>query len=727
MSFYFEFQLKFTLANNRSAVKDNLIVFTGQKGQGLNGDDFLALGLRKGRIVYKFNLGSGVATILSEPLNLERDIHIIHFGRSLKTGWLKVDDQRNKTGSSPGQLVGLNVFSQFYVGGYNEYTPELLPAGSHFSNGFQGCIFDLQVQTIRNGRFRTPGKPEGHPSAGRSVGQCDDTPCSLVQCKNGGTCIDRGSTVYCKCPLEWKGALCTETVSVCDAEHTPPPRCAQGSTCVPIPDGYTCQCPLGTTGMHCEQCLYLNQKVFIAQVMELMQLYLSSLRISDPFFSSNESSWMSFTPFNIRHRTHLRMQFKSLSPDGMLFYTAQHLSPRSGDFFSVSLTHGFVQLRYNLGDKTVILQASDLVDASGKTWHLVHAGRKGNEGYLALDGKTVTQNLTVGMTALDATTNFYVGGVSSLNAVSSNAIEDEPVSFTGCIREVIINERELQLTESGAHSGANVGDWDGTACGYKVCKNHGSCNLNRFKQFICTCPPLWTGSTCATSVFCADHLCQHHSLCIPNIPTASYSCACTLGWEGKYCEKHVSFLTARFAGNSYIKYTDPYYETRNLKFTKVSVNFTSNASEALILWMGTAEDEDDDYLAVGLHHGKLKVAFNLGERISVPLTYNKTLLCCNKWHSVTVIQNRTVIKVYLDDEMVLFEDLDPFERYVALNYGGICYFGGFELHRDITSLTSALFTQGLTGKVKDFILFPDSKNTQFLQSSEGYNVYSGDN
>ncbi|KAK6489872.1 protein eyes shut-like protein [Huso huso] len=705
MSFYFEFQLKFTLANNRSAVKDNLIIFTGQKGQGLNGDDFLALGLRKGRIVYKFNLGSGVATILSEPLNLARDIHIIHFGRSLKTGWLKVDDQRNKTGSSPGQLVGLNVFSQFYVGGYNEYTPELLPAGSHFSNGFQGCIFDLQVQTIRNGRFRTPGKPEGHPSAGRSVGQCEDTPCSLVQCKNGGTCIARGSTVYCKCPLEWKGALCTETVSVCDAEHAPPPRCAQGSTCVPTPYGYTCQCLLGTTGMYCEQ----------------------SLRISDPFFSSNESSWMSFTPFNIRHRTHLRMQFKSLSPDGMLFYTAQHLSPRSGDFFSVSLTHGFVQLRYNLGDKTVILQASDRVDASGKTWYLVHAGRKGNEGYLALDGKTVTQNLTVGMTALDATTDFYVGGVSSLNAISSNAVEDEPVSFTGCIREVIINERELQLTESGAHSGANVGDWDGTACGYKVCKNHGSCNLNRFKQFTCTCPPLWTGSTCAVSVFCADHLCQHHSLCIPNIPTASYSCACSLGWEGKYCEKYVSFLTARFAGNSYIKYTDPYYETRNLKFTKVSVNFTSNASEALILWMGTAENEDDDYLAVGLHNGKLKVAFNLGERISVPLTYNKTLLCCNKWHSVTVIQNRTVIKVYLDDEMVLFEDLDPFERYVALNYGGICYFGGFELHRDITSLTSALFTQGLIGKVKDVILFQDSKNIQFLQSSEGYNVYSGDN
>lgn len=56
----------------------------------------------------------------------------------------------------------------------------------------------------------------------------------------------------CQCQPGWKGALCTETVSVCDPEHTPPPLCAHGSTCIPLPNGYTCQCPLGTAGSHCE-------------------------------------------------------------------------------------------------------------------------------------------------------------------------------------------------------------------------------------------------------------------------------------------------------------------------------------------------------------------------------------------------------------------------------------------------------------------------------------------
>lgn len=57
----------------------------------------------------------------------------------------------------------------------------------------------------------------------------------------------------CQCPFGWKGALCTETVSVCDSEHVPPPLCAHGSACIPLPKGYTCHCPLGTAGIHCEK------------------------------------------------------------------------------------------------------------------------------------------------------------------------------------------------------------------------------------------------------------------------------------------------------------------------------------------------------------------------------------------------------------------------------------------------------------------------------------------
>lgn len=61
--------------------------------------------------------------------------HVADF--SLLLLW-QVDGQRNRTGSSPGPLVGLNVFNQLFVGGYSEFTPELLPLGSRFRQGFQG-------------------------------------------------------------------------------------------------------------------------------------------------------------------------------------------------------------------------------------------------------------------------------------------------------------------------------------------------------------------------------------------------------------------------------------------------------------------------------------------------------------------------------------------------------------------------------------------------------------
>lgn len=59
---------------------------------GSNGDDFFALGLRGGRVVHRFNLGSGVATVVSERLNRSINIHTVTFGRSRRTGWLKVGE-----------------------------------------------------------------------------------------------------------------------------------------------------------------------------------------------------------------------------------------------------------------------------------------------------------------------------------------------------------------------------------------------------------------------------------------------------------------------------------------------------------------------------------------------------------------------------------------------------------------------------------------------------------
>ncbi|XP_032877772.1 protein eyes shut homolog [Amblyraja radiata] len=704
ISSYCEFRLKFTPADPDKATKDNLIFFTGQKGQGLKGDDFLVLGLQNGTVVYSFNLGSGTTTIVSEPLDRLLEMHIVRLGRFLRTGWLKVDKQMNKTRTSSGTLMGLNVFSQFYVGGYSEYTPELLPNGAHFNDSFQGCIYELLVRTGKDSRFRKPGSPEGHPNAGRNVGQCRVSSCSRMKCGNGGTCVEKASTVYCQCRPGWKGAFCTETVSVCDPQHKPPHQCAPGSLCIPLPEGYTCRCPLGTKGVHCKE----------------------ALTISDPVFRSNESSWMGFSPFNIRHKTHIKMQFLPRSPDGILFYTAQHLGTQSGDFLSIGLAGGFVQLRYNLGDATVVLPSTKAVDTAGKTWHFIEAGRTGKQGYLKLDGINVTRASSVGMTALDTKTLFFVGGVPNLNEINAVAVENEPSGFDGCIREVVVNDFELKLTEEGAKDGSNIGDCDGTACGYKICVNEGNCSLDSAANFFCSCQPLWVGTNCEIPVICLNNLCKHGSLCIPTFSTATYRCACALGWAGVHCENKIMLSTVKFSGNSYAKYNDPLYLMRDLRFTSISLNFTTSEKDGLVLWMGKAEDEDNDYLTIGISRGNLKIGVNLGERIILPFVFGNSSVCCDKWHSVSVHQDRTIITVKHNGKRILYEDLDPRRRYVALNYGGVCYFGGFEFSRKVKSVTAGLFTQGLVGRIKDVFIFKDPKPVLFSSNMEGYNILSGD-
>eukprot|EP00075_Anas_platyrhynchos_P021732 XP_027310985.1 LOW QUALITY PROTEIN: protein eyes shut homolog [Anas platyrhynchos] len=653
------------------------------------------------------------------------------------------------------------AFGSIFLG--NVPVHEKVPRCVGQIHGYKGCIRDFQVN---NKELFIIDEALG----GRNVENCNVPVCEYHPCHNGGTCTSDAENWFCECPKPYSGKLCQ--FMTCDKNP-----CGNGATCFPKSGrDAVCLCPYGRSGILCSDgknlsaSSYSGSEVFTsflshssvlfftmnckavvedvlavnaerniyttdATIMQYSQvsfrrrhflLYFSDISISDPSFRSNESSWMSFAPFYIRHKTHIKLQFQPLSPDGILFYTAQHLGTQSGDFLCISLVNGFIQLRYNLGDKTIILQALQKIHADGKTWHLLKAGRVGNEGYLDLDGTNITQKGSAGMKALDVHTDFYVGGVSSLSLVNSMAVEDEPTGFSGCIREILINDRELKLTATDPKGGANVGDCDGTACGYSVCKNNGRCQVEN-SGFSCSCPQGWIGNTCEESVHCSQNRCGSRALCIPQPALFSYTCACALGWSGKHCDSKIKFFTAKFVGNSYIKYIDPLYGKRDLQYTRISLNFSTNQAEALMVWMGKAEDEDNDFLAIGLANGTLKVVINLGERISVPLIHSKDSSTCGdeRWHFVTVIQNQTCIKVYLDEELIIFEDIDPDRKYTALNYGGICYFGGFEIGRNIHTVTAGLFQKEFTGKIKDIALFQDSKKVQ-LMKAEGYNVHNGD-
>ncbi|NXA14956.1 EYS protein, partial [Sapayoa aenigma] len=134
ITFYYEFRLKFQLANHHSALQDNLIFFTGQKGQGKLYFYYLTLQTRRrGRIKEKHCRKQG-----KKPQKMAASGGTLAPGRHQKHCKMTEQLCREKQHEMARPLVGLNVFSQFYLGGYQEYTPELLPKGLRFKNGFQG-------------------------------------------------------------------------------------------------------------------------------------------------------------------------------------------------------------------------------------------------------------------------------------------------------------------------------------------------------------------------------------------------------------------------------------------------------------------------------------------------------------------------------------------------------------------------------------------------------------
>ena len=53
---------------------------------------------------------------------------------------MRLDNQRNVSGESGTGLVGLNVFSDLYVGGYGDYQMSGLPDELPFTNSFKGNV-----------------------------------------------------------------------------------------------------------------------------------------------------------------------------------------------------------------------------------------------------------------------------------------------------------------------------------------------------------------------------------------------------------------------------------------------------------------------------------------------------------------------------------------------------------------------------------------------------------
>jgi EYS protein len=462
---YMEAKLHFTTGVTNQVA---LLMFLGQSGTHRGGSDYLAVSFIKGYVLLTWDLGAGPRRIFTpRPVDERIVVHSVHIGRRGRRSWLKVDHFPNITGLAPGNLADLNVNGEFFIGGHETYNFTRLPHDLPVHTGFTGCIFDLVVK----GGSGEPVVPQ--PRRGRNVQQCHQRVCDSEPCQ-GGYCLDYGASFSCQCTDGRSGPSCSPEYSVCSgAAHL----CQEGSTCLATPagaaGGYSCLCPLGRGGRHCQE----------------------NVQVSDAKFTGVHSYMAVELHTSVRFNTHLMLQMKPESGDGLLLHLAQRGG--RGDFLSLLLVNGSLFFTYSLGsgDSVTTIRAPGV--ALGE-WQAVAAGRYGNQGYLQLGDQFLKGRSAEGLLTLDIAPTIFLGGLPDMAAISEAALEGPASRYRGCLRNLAINEASYPLGMGEGRRGVGVEDCDGTVCGGEVCGHQGECVLEPASQagFLCQCKDRYAGPQC---------------------------------------------------------------------------------------------------------------------------------------------------------------------------------------------------------------------------------------
>lgn len=254
---YFAVTLQFKLDNTTSAGQNSLLVYSGQDQYQGKGGDFVALGVSNNKVVFQYDLGSGIETITSDVLDSKLQWHSVTAGRKRRDGYLYVDSQLSKRGRSPESLEGLNLYSPLYLGGVPEVSE--LPSNVQFRSGFEGCISNMAVRFGESKPFinlltSQTGSGGWPVVSGRNVGDNNYSSCqSNNPCQNNGTCVAQGASVSCTCRDGWHGMFCASRSIPC-INHN---QCVSGSSCREVNNKAVCDCPLGKTGPTCSQRKYI--------------------------------------------------------------------------------------------------------------------------------------------------------------------------------------------------------------------------------------------------------------------------------------------------------------------------------------------------------------------------------------------------------------------------------------------------------------------------------------
>uniref|UniRef100_A0A8C7RED3 Heparan sulfate proteoglycan 2 n=1 Tax=Oncorhynchus mykiss TaxID=8022 RepID=A0A8C7RED3_ONCMY len=462
---------------------DGMIIYNGQKRT--MGADFISLGLVGGRPEFRFDVGSGMATIrYPTPIKLG-EFHTIELYRNQTQGSIIVDREAPVNGSSQGKFQGLDLNEELYVGGYPNYT--LLAKTAGLKTGFVGCIRKLVIQ----------GDEIIFKDLQRSSTGVSNCPvCTDRPCQNGGMCQDSEASLYkCSCPRGFTGSNCQHHSSL----HCHPEACGPDATCINRQNtlGYDCRCHLGKSGNKC----------------------MDGELVTTPLFDGKDS-YIAYPPLtNIHNDLRIEMEFKPMALDGLMFFSVGK-KMKTEDFVSLEMVDGYVQFRYELGTGQAVLRSPEPIILG--QWHRVEAGRLDKDGSLTVDGGREVRRSSPGKAqGLNIHTPMYLGGVPNFEIVS-------------------INGKKVDLSYSFTESMAIIQCKDNSPCDRNPCLNGARCMPTAEYEYQCLCKDGFEGERCEV----VRDTCQSSDQCQNGGSCVNGQCVCPVGFNGPICgqSKYCSYF-----------------------------------------------------------------------------------------------------------------------------------------------------------------------------------------
>ncbi|XP_054464444.1 basement membrane-specific heparan sulfate proteoglycan core protein isoform X3 [Anoplopoma fimbria] len=670
-----------------------MILYNGQRRT--TGADFISLGLVGGRLEFRFDVGSGMATIRDpNPVKLG-EFHTVELYRNLTLGYITVDGGEPINGSSQGKFKGLDLNEDLHVGGYPNYTVLAKTAG--IKTGFVGCIRQLVIQ----------GEEVIFKDLDRSSTGVTNCPtCKDHPCQNGGRCEDSDASLYkCGCPKGFTGSNCQHHSSL----HCHSDACGPDATCINRQNGlgYDCRCHLGKFGNKC----------------------MDGELVTTPLFDGEES-YIAYPPLtNVHDDLRVELEFKPMERDGLMFFCGGK-KMKVEDFVAISMVEGHVEFRYELGTGQAILLSPEPVSLG--QWHRVVAERNKRAGHLKVDQGPVEEKTSPGKAqGLNIHTAMFLGGVPNMDVLPKPANVSE--LFEGCIGEVSINNKKVDLSYSFTESRLIRKCVDNSPCDRRPCLNGGHCMSSVEYEYQCLCKDGFEGERCeVVKDACQSNLqCQNGGSCVNG------QCVCAPGHTGINCEESQvsSFpealrnLEGSESNDSPYQYAAHFHDDGYIALPKsvfprsahdspetIELEINTSSSEGLILWQGVETNgarnlrkvhaskkelgehgKGKDFISLGLQNGHLVFSYQLGSGESDILS--RRTINDGRWHKVTAVRTGKDGYIQIDGEAALHGQSKG--RSLMVNTKGSIYLGGAP---DMAAMTGGKFLSGMTGCVRNLAL-----------------------